>query len=323
MPALEFFLHYRYLILFAWVLGEQMGMPVPAVPLLVTVGTLAVAHRVNVWLCLPPVVLAAMLGDSIWFTLGRRYGNRVLQLLCRLSLEAESCVHKTAGYFEKHGGSTLLIAKFVPGLSTVATPIAGEMGMPVARFLALDLAGILLWAGAAMGAGYFFGDILRKNQKLLTMAGHDALWLFILSVAGFLAFRIFQQQGFRRYVRENRIEPLEVMQMLDAGAAPFIVDLRHPKDYLPDPRVLPGAVRVGPADLTAHNHVLPRDREVILYCTCPSEETSARVTMQLRKLGIARVRPLHGGFDAWKQAGYPLEEYLPAAKPQVIAMISR
>ena len=113
----------------------------------------------------------------------------------------------------------------------------------------------------------------------------------------------------------NRLEPVELKSMLDAAAengttAPFIVDLRHPLDYLPDPRVLPGALRIGPNELQSHSEIIPRDRDVVLYCTCPSEETSAKVAMQLHKLGIYRVRPLRGGFDGWKQAGYPLVDYV-------------
>jgi rhodanese-related sulfurtransferase len=119
-----------------------------------------------------------------------------------------------------------------------------------------------------------------------------------------------------------RLEPEELKAMIDeaeetGGVAPFIVDLRHPLDYLPDPRVLPGAVRVGPAELALHSDRIPRDRDVILYCTCPSEETSAKVAMQLHKMGVSRVRPLRGGFDGWKGAGYPLVEYVDGAAAEV------
>jgi rhodanese-related sulfurtransferase len=126
-------------------------------------------------------------------------------------------------------------------------------------------------------------------------------------------------------VRELRIEPADVKTMLDQAAdngiaecQPYIVDLRHPLDYLPDPRVLPGAVRIGPTELEAMADQIPRDRDVILYCTCPSEETSAKVAMQLHRLGVTRVRPLRGGFDGWKEAGYPLHDYVedPAALPK-------
>jgi membrane protein DedA with SNARE-associated domain/rhodanese-related sulfurtransferase len=323
MPALDFFLHYRYLILFSWVLGEQLGVPVPSVPLLITVGTLIATHRINGWTSLLCVTVAALLGDIFWYALGKRYGSRVLQLLCRLSFESNTCVAKTEGYFEKRGVFTLVIAKFVPGLSTVAPPIAGELGMPFARFLFFDLAGILLWVGSAMGAGYFFGDIARKSTMLLQLLGHFALALFIVSVVGYIVFRFVQQRRFLKYVRENRMEIDELKAMIEGGKKPFIVDLRHPLDYLPDPRVLPGAVRIGPADLAAHREVIPLDRDVILYCTCPSEETSAKLALDLRKIGVTRVRPLKGGFDGWKEAGYPLEEYVAAAKPKKIAELSR
>ncbi|HXB61681.1 MAG TPA: VTT domain-containing protein [Acidobacteriaceae bacterium] len=323
MPALDFFLRHAYLILFGWVLGEQLGVPVPSVPLLITVGTLIAAHRMSGPASLLCVLCAAILGDSFWYALGKRYGSRVLELLCRLSFESNTCVAKTEGYFEKRGPSTLLIAKFVPGLNTVAPPIAGELGMPFGRFLLYDSAGILLWASAALCAGYFFGDIVRRNAMLLGLLAHFALAIFIVNVAGYIIFRFVQQRKFLRFVRENRMEIDELKAMIDAGEKPFIVDLRHPLDYLPDPRVLPGAVRIGPADLAAHKEVIPLDRDVILYCTCPSEQTSAKLALDLRRIGVTRVRPLKGGFDGWKEAGYALEEYVPAAKPSRIAKISR
>jgi len=137
-------------------------------------------------------------------------------------------------------------------------------------------------------------------------------------VMGFLAHRIMKQRKFLQQVRELRLEPTELKAMLDAAEAsgntpPFIVDLRHPLDYLPDPRVLPGALRIGPNELKAHSEIIPRDRDVILYCTCPSEETSAKLALQLHKMGVYRVRPLRGGFDGWKEAGYPLVDYVTEA----------
>src|ERR1700748_1234299 len=136
MPiALAFFVHYAYLIVFLWVLVEQIGIPIPSVPVLLTAGTLSATHRVS-WIGITLAMLAAcLIADSIWFYLGRRYGNSVLKLLCRLSFEASTCVSKTEGYFNRRGATTLLFAKFVPGLSTVAAPIAGQTGMSYARFL--------------------------------------------------------------------------------------------------------------------------------------------------------------------------------------------
>ncbi len=316
MPiALVFFVHYAYLIIFLWVLVEQVGIPIPSVPVLLTAGTLSATHRVS-WIGITlAMLLACIVADTIWFALGRRYGNSVLKLLCRFSFEASTCVSKTEGYFTRRGAVTLLFAKFVPGLSTVAAPIAGQTGMSIPRFLAWDLAGSLIWGEAFILAGRFFGDLAKKSAPFFAWLGHFAIVIFVLMVLGFLAHRIWKQRKFLQQVRELRLEPSELKTMLDfAGKEgtppPFIVDLRHPLDYLPDPRVLPGALRIGPNELKQHSEIIPRDRDVILYCTCPSEETSAKLALQLHKMGVYRVRPLRGGFDGWKQAGYPLVDYV-------------
>ena len=153
--------------------------------------------------------------------------------------------------------------------------------------------------------------------------GHFAGALFVLAILGLLGYRVWKQQAFLKQVRTSRLDPVDLKRMLDSGQNPFIVDLRHPLDYLPDPRVLPGAIRFSPETLMLRSGEIPRDRDVILYCTCPSEQTSAKLALDLHKIGVTRVRPLKGGFDGWKEAGYPLETYVVAAKPKVIAEISR
>jgi membrane protein DedA with SNARE-associated domain/rhodanese-related sulfurtransferase len=316
MPiAIVFFVHYAYLIIFLWVLVEQVGIPIPSVPVLLTAGTLSATHRVSFVGITIAMLVACLISDTLWFSLGRRYGNSVLKLLCRLSFEASTCVSKTEGYFTRRGAVTLLFAKFVPGLSTVAAPIAGQTGMSYPRFLMWDLAGSLIWGETFILAGRFFGDLAKKSAPFFAWLGHFAFFIFAAMVLGFLAHRIWKQRKFLQQVREMRLEPSELKQMLDTAEAgglrpPFIVDLRHPLDYLPDPRVLPGALRIGPNELKQHSEIIPRDRDVILYCTCPSEETSAKLALQLHKMGVYRVRPLRGGFDGWKNAGYPLVDYV-------------
>jgi membrane protein DedA with SNARE-associated domain/rhodanese-related sulfurtransferase len=316
MPiAIAFFVHYAYSILFLWVLIEQLGIPIPSIPVLLTAGTLSATHRIYHSYSLFVVLVACVLADSLWYWLGRRYGNSVLRLLCRLSFEASTCVSKTEDYFNRRGPVTLLFSKFVPGLSTVAAPIAGQTGMPYARFVVWDLAGSILWAETFLLAGRFFGDIAQKSAPFFHWLGRFAFVIFVLMVLGFVAHRILKQRKFLRQVRELRLEPSELKLMMEnaeehGNIPPFIVDLRHPLDYLPDPRVLPGALRIGPNELKLHSEILPRDRDVVLYCTCPSEETSAKVALQLHKIGVYRVRPLRGGFDGWKQAGYPLVDYV-------------
>jgi membrane protein DedA with SNARE-associated domain/rhodanese-related sulfurtransferase len=316
MPiALVFFVHYAYLIIFLWVLVEQIGIPIPSIPVLLTAGTLSATHRVSHLYVVIAVLCACLVADTIWFSLGRRYGNSVLKLLCRLSFEASTCVSKTEGYFTRRGSVTLLFAKFVPGLSTVAAPIAGQTGMSYGKFLMWDLAGSLIWGETFILAGRFFGDVAKKSAPFFHWLSHFAFVIFVLMVMSFLAYRIFKQRKFLQQVREMRLEPAELKEMLDDATSsghtpPFIVDLRHPLDYLPDPRVIPGALRIGPNELKLHSEIIPRDRDVILYCTCPSEETSAKLALQLHKMGVYRVRPLRGGFDGWKEAGYPLIDYV-------------
>jgi membrane protein DedA with SNARE-associated domain/rhodanese-related sulfurtransferase len=312
MP-LEFFVGHAYAVLFLWVLVEQLGMPVPSIPLLLTAGTLSATHRVSEISALGAVLAACLFSDSAWYLLGRRFGARVVRLLCKVSLEAATCVARTEDYFGRRGPVTLLFAKFIPGLSTVAAPIAGQTGMPYSRFVLYDLSGSVLWSMTFLLAGRFFGDIAKRSQAFFGLLSHFAAALFVVMVAGFFIWRVVKRHRFLAQVLELRIEPSDVKAMIEGApsqnAMPYIVDLRHPLDYLPDPRVLPGAVRIGPSEIASHADLIPRDRDVILYCTCPSEETSAKVAMQLHRLGITRVRPLRGGFDGWKQAGYPLHEY--------------
>ena len=316
MPiATEFFVGHAYAILFLWVMVEQLGLPVPSIPILLAAGTLSATHRIGAIPALLAVLAACIFSDSFWYALGRSYGNRVIRLLCKLSFEATTCVAKTEGYFTRRGAVTLLFAKFVPGLSTVAAPIAGQTGMGYPVFLVYDLSGALIWSVSFLLVGRFFGDIAKRSAAFFAVLSHFAVALFVVMVVGFFIWRVMKQRRFLAQVRELRIEASEVMNMLnqaaeDAECQPFIVDLRHPLDYLPDPRVLPGAVRIGPAELASQADRIPRDRDIILYCTCPSEETSAKVALQLHRLGITRVRPLRGGFDGWKQAGYPLLDYI-------------
>ena len=323
--ALEFFVHYAYFILFLWVLVEMLGVPIPSVPVLLTAGTVAATHRISGSLALVVVLAACLIGDTFWYYLGRRYGHAVLKLLCRLSFEAATCVIKTEGYFQRRGAITLLFAKFVPGLSTVAAPIAGQTGMPYPRFVVYDLAGSAVWSLAYLLAGFFFGDLAKRSAAFFAVLGHFAVLIFVLMVFGLMFWKFWKQRSFLLSVRELRLEPAELFQMIETAERqgnipPFIVDLRHPLDYLPDPRVVPGAVRVSPSELTAHSSQLPRDRDLILYCTCPSEETSAKVALQLHKLGISRVRPLRGGFEGWRDGGFPLVDYIaPAVAAELTA----
>jgi membrane protein DedA with SNARE-associated domain/rhodanese-related sulfurtransferase len=304
--------HHTYTLLFVWVFVEQAGVPIPSVPVMLAAGTLSAAHRLHVAYALPVILLACLITDSAWYFLGKRYGGKVLDLLCRFSLEAVTCVSRTEGHFTRRGAASLLFAKFVPGLSTVAAPIAGQAKISYPKFLAYDMAGSLIWAGAWLFAGRFFGDLAKRSSDFFAMLGHFGIGLVLLMVLGVLIYRVVKRRQFLTELRGLRLEPAQLMAMIaDAEREgldrPFIVDLRHPLDVLTDPMVLPGALRVGPDELKQRREIIPRDRDIVLYCTCPSEETSAKVALELRRMGIKRVRPLRGGLQAWKDAGYPLD----------------
>ena len=304
--ALAFFTKYGYPVVFLWVLTAQLGVPLPITPMLLTAGTLTGTHHLHLSLVLLAVLAANLIGDSVWFLLGKRYGGAVVRGMCRLTLESTACVRKTEGYFEKRGAAALLVAKFVPGLGTVAAPIAGQSGMAYGKFVLFDACGMLLWSLTVTLVGRFFGDFLNHHPDVLSWTAHFFGAIFALLLIGFLVWRMLQRRAFLRSLRMARLEPGDLKRMLDAGQPVFIVDLRHPLDYLPDPRTLPGALSLTPDKLMQESDRIPRDREVVLFCTCPSEATAAKMAQRLRNIGIYRVRPLKGGYAEWKRLGYPL-----------------
>ena len=307
MPiALDLFVKYGYYVVFLWVLAEQLGIPIPSAPLLLTAGTLTATHQLRLPVVLVAALVASLIADSTWYFLGKGYGSAVIKLICRLTLESTACVRKTEGIFTRHGAAALLVAKFVPGLGSVAAPIAGQIGMSYAKFAMCDAGGILLWVLTLTLGGRFFGDVLKRHPEALSWAAHFFGVIFALLFIGFLVWRMLQRRAFLRSVRMARLEPRELKRMMDNGQPIFIVDLRHPLDYLPDPRTLPGALSLTPDKLLEQADRIPRDQEIVLFCTCPSEATAARMALRLRNAGINRVRPLRGGYDEWKKLGYPL-----------------
>ena len=300
-------LTYGYLLLFAAVLVEQFGIPLPATPVLLAAGALSAEGQISFSLALVAGIVAALTADSAWFLIGRRYGHHVLRILCKLSLEPTTCVRKTQDSFGRRRGVTLMIAKFVPGLATLAPPVAGENGMGYGSFLFFDGIGAALWVGALLVAGRFFGDLLKRDTSLLDWAGRFSGGLLLLGIIIFFVGRVLRRRMILKELAASRLEPEELKRQLDAGEAVFIVDLRHPLEILPDPFTLPGALHFSPEALTSRHLEIPRDRDIVLFCTCPSEATAAKTAMALHKLGIERVRPLRGGYDEWKRLGFPLD----------------
>ena len=307
----QILLNYGYLLLFAWVMVEQLGIPLPAAPVLLAAGALSVDGPLKFFVALVVGVVAAIVADSAWFFVGRNHGRHVLRLLCKLSLEPATCVRRTQDSFGRRRGAMLLFAKFVPGLATLAPPVAGDNGMGLGAFLFYDGIGSVLWVGALLAGGRFFGDLLKRNSGLLDWVGRFSGALLFLGILGFFAVRLYRQRTVFSKLAGARMEPEDLKRLIDAGEPVFIVDLRHPLELLPEPFTLPGARHFSPDALAARHHEIPRDRDVVLYCTCPSEATAAKTAMMLHRLGIERVRPLRGGYDEWKRLGFPMDAVPP------------
>jgi membrane protein DedA with SNARE-associated domain len=265
--TLEFLLHHGYVVLLAWVFAEQIGLPIPSMPLLLAAGTLAGTGRMSFFASLFYTVLAAMAADVIWYQLGRRKGIKILQLLCKISLEPDSCVRRTEGLFAKEGARSLLLAKFIPGLGTVAPPLAGIFHMRARRFLLFDGLGALLWGSTFLGLGDVFSGQIERVAEYLASFGGWLLVLVIAALASYIAYKFIARQRFLRELRIARITVEELKEKIDAGEELVIVDLRHSMDFEADPETIPGAFRMDAKELEEKNDRLPRDREVILYCT--------------------------------------------------------
>lgn len=262
---LEFLLRHGYLVLFFAVLAEQAGAPLPAIPVLLGVGALAGADRMSLWPAMALTLIACLLSDTFWFWLGRRRGASMLRLLCAISLEPESCIGNTKSLFARLGDSSLLVAKFVPGLSTAAPPMAGVNRMPLSRFLIADGVGALLWSVAFMGAGFLFHHQIETVAERITAYGTRAGLVVFSALGLYIGFKLVQRSLFIRSLRVARVSPAEAWELLNNGEPVAVLDLRHAGELAEGS--LPGAVWYDRAKLEESHREIPRDRDVILYCS--------------------------------------------------------
>jgi membrane protein DedA with SNARE-associated domain/rhodanese-related sulfurtransferase len=290
------------------VLLNQLGLPVPVVPTLIVAGAVAANGQLPCAGLFFLSVLACVLADSLWYWVGRKYGIRVLKTLCRVSLEPDSCVSETQGRFERWGVNSLLIAKFVPGLATIAPPLAGAMRIGWARFVALSTVAAMLWVGAGLLAGMLFKTQIELLLIRLDDIGSMAFGLAIILLGVYVAYKWWERTRFYKALRMARISVVELQRLIQNGSEPLIIDVRSSSARDLEPRWIPGAVHISLPDVDARLKDLPRERDIILYCTCPSEASAARVARILMNHGFKRVRPLHGGLDAWVAAGYAVAQ---------------
>ena len=301
--VVRFLTEHGTLVLVGLVFAGGLGLPVPAPPVLLAAGVLAGSGKFSLAAVFAGSLGAILLTDLLWYELGRRYGRRILALLCRISLEPDSCVQRTEDVFARRQTLAMAISKFVPGLKTAAPPLAGMLRMRLPAFLLADLVGTLLWVGAFVSIGFLFGDQVGQALRLSGWLAGAAAIAFI----AWLGWKYFDRARFIRSLRIGRVTADELHARMAAGVNVLVVDLRASIELQVDGFKVPGALRMSPEEVGRRHQEIPRDRDVILYCSCPNEAAAASVALMLRQRGVTRVRPLLDGIDGWRARGYPLE----------------
>lgn len=293
---------YGLWVVFIAVLIDQGGIPLPAWPALIVISAMTVDAGGSLWPIVLVAALAALLADAVWYLGGRRFGGRLIRLLCRLSLSPDSCVGTTRGIYARWGAPALVVAKFVPGFAAIATSLAGQMRTGVLRFAFFDGLGALLWAIAAVALGAIFHAAVNDVLAQLELLGQLSLIVLLAVVVLFVAWKAWKRQRFLHSIRMARISVAELRQALGDGGGPLVLDVR-PDSLRAASGWIPGAIRASRVEDLA----LAPQQEAVVYCDCPNEASAALLARALHQRGFARVRPLAGGFAAWQAAGAPVE----------------
>lgn len=264
---MEFLISHGYQVIFFWVLLDQAGLPLPAVPLMLAAGALIGLGQLSLVTVLVVTFLASVPIDYFWYELGKRRGGKVLNLLCTISLEPDFCVRNTEATFDKLGPLSLVVAKFVPGLQTLAPPMSGLTGMSVTRFLILDSVGTLVWSGTFVGLGILFSNQLEVVATKMAEVGFVAGASLVAIVLGYFAFKFLQRARFLKTLEMRRVEPEEVYEMMQSDKELHVIDLRHRHDVDELPEKIPSAVSVPMEAIERQAHRIPKDSDIILYCS--------------------------------------------------------
>ena len=310
--VLALFAQHGLLAVFAVVLVKQLGAPFPAMPILLLAGAAAADNGVFAVKSLALATLASVMADFVWFYAGRHFGRRVLTLVCRISISPDSCVRQNELTFARWGVATLVIAKFVPGLATLAPPVAGAVGMRALSFGIFDTAGAALWAGSGIAGGLIFHTQIDHLLASLSDLGRAAVWLLAGLLVLYVAWRSQRRwRELRALARLPRVHPGQLAEMIERGEEPVIVDVRARAMGLPLRGRIPGAQHLDLATLeTARLPDWPEGVRIITYCDCPHDASASKAAHLLSRKG-RHAHVLLGGLDAWMDAGYPVESDAP------------
>ncbi len=302
-----------YWILWLNTLLHELGVPVPMTPTALVAGARAVTGSVSPLLLIAMIMAGMVVGNAAWFAAGRRYGSAVLKLLCRVSLSPDTCVARTEGTFGRWGWSALVIGRFLPGVTLVAPPLAGALGMKWSTFLGLTIAGSALFGAVVIGAGMLLSEQIDALLRQLAIFGWEALAIGAVLLALYIAWRWWRRHNALE-VGIPRIDVHELRALMASGEPIDLIDVRGRNAGQLDPRRIPGAVVMHLDEIEGGKFVAARDRQIIVYCSCPNEASAAKAVRLLHGHGYLRARPLRGGLEAWIAADRPLGA---SVQPQV------
>jgi membrane protein DedA with SNARE-associated domain len=262
--TVEFVIRHGYIVLFLNVMAEQLALPIPAIPSFLAMGALAGLGRFSFLNSVLVGVLAAQIADSLAYLVGRSKGHAVLKLLCRISLEPDSCVSNTRYWFRKLGAWAIVLAKLIPGLNTIASPMAGLSRVPWWKFALADLTGSVVWVSAYMTLGYVFRAQLEEAAGYVLRLGSWMAAVILVLIVGWVSFKLWQRKRFLKKLLVARITPEELKdRLLDV----VLVDLRSPSEVDWDGMKIPGSMWFDRSELETRAQEIPLDRDVVLYCT--------------------------------------------------------
>ncbi len=299
--------NFGYAGLFLWVFAEQAGLPLPALPVLVAAGTLVSTGRLTLGPCLLLVLVACLAADTLWYFLGRAKGPGILHLICRLSWKPNTCIATTKGAFMRYGAPTLLFAKFVPGLNTLAPPLAGAVGISLRRFVAYDAAGSVIWGLLPLLAGMGLRRFIPAPEPIWAFLrahlwGAAAVVVAAILVWKFVSRRLYVQALNRELKKAMTVA--ELKEKIARGDDFVLLDIRHPMNVNFRPVQIPGALHIGYNEVDKRLPEIPLHRPLVVYCDCPQDQAAALVARQLRKVGAVSARMLRGGLDEWEKHGF-------------------
>jgi membrane protein DedA with SNARE-associated domain/rhodanese-related sulfurtransferase len=294
------------LMLSLFVFLQAIGLPVPCAIALILAAAESARGHLSAFGVLGGSLAAMLAGDVLMFLLGRRTGWWLLGALCRISLNPESCVVTSADTFHRRGRSLLVIAKFLPGINTMAPPLAGSMQMGWWSFLGLDLAGCVLYIGAYFVVGYLCSDAVTQVIQFYERFGHLTTAVVLTLVAAYALWLLWSTLKARHLGRGVPHVPPQTVAREVADGQAVVFDVRSHGYFDPGAVRIPQSRRVDPNALRAHLKDFAPDRQIYLYCTCQRQATSVRVARELLKLGL-RAAVIKDGLRGWRSAGLAVE----------------